>query len=379
MEIRYPDYYGKFKCLAGKCPDTCCAGWEIPVDPKSEKYYQKLQKEAVKSGDPGQRAFAKKLQKHIRGGHIVGNGNYCPFLDHEGLCEVYKELGPSALCRTCRQHPRHMEDYGDLHEAVLLLSCPEAARLILWENDGGYHVRRIPERTGNMDGIDRELLSLLLSVREKTEAIIRNRELSVDRRMALALSLCHDVQGRLNHKDLSGVKEVLKRRGEVRSGGKKNARFFLMADFMEQLAETDVICADFADRLEACRRLLYHSPDSRGRYEEDRVKFLRENPGLREEWENLLGYFMYSFFLGALYDRDALEKLKLSALCTMAVEDMNLAAWRSGNAVEKNVQIEICHGLGRQVENSARNREKLEKAMRKQAFSSRRLLNGLLE
>ena len=27
-----PDYYKKFSCIADKCPDTCCAGWEIVVD-----------------------------------------------------------------------------------------------------------------------------------------------------------------------------------------------------------------------------------------------------------------------------------------------------------------------------------------------------------
>ena len=29
MEIRYPEYYKQFRCLAGECPDTCCVGWEI--------------------------------------------------------------------------------------------------------------------------------------------------------------------------------------------------------------------------------------------------------------------------------------------------------------------------------------------------------------
>ena len=28
MEIRYPNYYKKFHCIAGACPDTCCAGWQ---------------------------------------------------------------------------------------------------------------------------------------------------------------------------------------------------------------------------------------------------------------------------------------------------------------------------------------------------------------
>ena len=373
MEIRYPNYYGWFRCLAGACPDTCCAGWEIPVDRESERRYRKAGKEAVRSGDSGRKAFAEKLRKHIRGGHIVSGGKYCPFLDHDGLCEMYQELGAASLCRTCRRHPRHVEDYGALHEVVLLLSCPEAARLILWENDGGYHVREDMTRTGNTDGIDGELLSALLAVRER----IWERQMSIDHRMAQALALCHDVQGRLNREECGDIEKVLKRRGSVRAAGEENSRFLLMADFMECLAETDVICEDFMEELEQCRKLLYHSADSRARYRADRETFAAECPEVPAELENLFGYFIYSFFLGAVYDRDVLGKAKLAVLCTMAVEEMDLAAWRRRGAVGRERQIEICHGLARQVENSDENRARLERAMGKRRFSSRRMLEAL--
>ena len=39
MLIVYPDYYKDFLCVAGECEDTCCAGWEIVIDPKSLKKY----------------------------------------------------------------------------------------------------------------------------------------------------------------------------------------------------------------------------------------------------------------------------------------------------------------------------------------------------
>ena len=34
MEITRPDYYKEFSCIAGACPDTCCAGWQIVIDDK---------------------------------------------------------------------------------------------------------------------------------------------------------------------------------------------------------------------------------------------------------------------------------------------------------------------------------------------------------
>ena len=40
MKIRTPEYYKDFKCIAGACTDTCCAGWDVDVDEKSYDYYK---------------------------------------------------------------------------------------------------------------------------------------------------------------------------------------------------------------------------------------------------------------------------------------------------------------------------------------------------
>ena len=35
MKITKPDYYDRFRCLAGGCPDSCCKEWEVQVDADS--------------------------------------------------------------------------------------------------------------------------------------------------------------------------------------------------------------------------------------------------------------------------------------------------------------------------------------------------------
>ena len=42
MKIVTPDYYKDFRCIAGDCTDTCCAGWDVDVDEASYKYYKKV-------------------------------------------------------------------------------------------------------------------------------------------------------------------------------------------------------------------------------------------------------------------------------------------------------------------------------------------------
>ena len=40
MQYIIPHYYKKFVCIGGDCPDTCCAGWQIMIDPASLKKYR---------------------------------------------------------------------------------------------------------------------------------------------------------------------------------------------------------------------------------------------------------------------------------------------------------------------------------------------------
>lgn len=121
----YPSYYKEFRCIAGRCPDTCCAGWEVDLD--EEAWYRYL---VVKG------SFGEKLRRVMK-----EDGDYryfqltpqnrCPFLTRDNLCELYQKLGEESLCVTCREHPRYYQDVGDYEQADLSLGCPEAARLFL--------------------------------------------------------------------------------------------------------------------------------------------------------------------------------------------------------------------------------------------------------
>ena len=33
MKIIKPDYFDNFRCIADRCPDSCCKEWDVLVDP----------------------------------------------------------------------------------------------------------------------------------------------------------------------------------------------------------------------------------------------------------------------------------------------------------------------------------------------------------
>ena len=122
--MRYikPTFYDAFNCTAAKCPDTCCAGWQIMIDEDSLERYGEVQG-----------AFGKRLRNSIdwQEGCFYQHQRRCAFLNEQNLCDLYTALGSEALCETCRKYPRHVEEYEGLREWSLSLSCPVAAELIL--------------------------------------------------------------------------------------------------------------------------------------------------------------------------------------------------------------------------------------------------------
>ena len=112
MRIRVPDYFKKFTCIADKCEDTCCAGWEIVIDDETYDKYKKINGK-----------FAERLKNEIvedDGEKIfLLKGDDCAFLNKNKMCDIYSELGEDALCYTCKQYPRYMEEYGSIREIGL--------------------------------------------------------------------------------------------------------------------------------------------------------------------------------------------------------------------------------------------------------------------
>ena len=40
MELIKPKFFDSFKCIADRCPDTCCAGWDVEIDDRSAEKYK---------------------------------------------------------------------------------------------------------------------------------------------------------------------------------------------------------------------------------------------------------------------------------------------------------------------------------------------------
>ncbi|MDO4866074.1 MAG: flagellin lysine-N-methylase [Clostridia bacterium] len=124
MNLYVPDYYPAFHCIASRCVHTCCAGWEIDIDAESLARYAGL---PGAFGDRVRRCVSREGAPHF----ILAEGERCPLLNGDNLCDLILHEGEGALCQICRDHPRFRNYFSSRVEMGLGLVCEEAARLIL--------------------------------------------------------------------------------------------------------------------------------------------------------------------------------------------------------------------------------------------------------
>lgn len=189
MRIIKPDYFDRFRCLAGNCPDSCCKAWEVQVDDACAEYYRTL---------PGSLGNRLREVLHTEDGKTVMTlqGGRCPMWRCDGLCRIQAELGEDALCKTCRDFPRLTHDYGDFAELGLELSCPEAAKLIL-SSPPTPPVETVAPG-GEAPDYDGEAMAVLKATRETMLAILSDTSRPVGEVLALGLLYSCQAQAELD-------------------------------------------------------------------------------------------------------------------------------------------------------------------------------------
>ncbi len=128
MKLTLPKYYKDFKCRGGACTDNCCIGWEIDINDEAYKKYCEA------GGDFGDRLKSSIFDDgNCR--HFILDGERCPFLNDDNLCELILKFGDDYLCDICREHPRYYSVFGNHAFGGIGLCCEAAAELILSEDN----------------------------------------------------------------------------------------------------------------------------------------------------------------------------------------------------------------------------------------------------
>ena len=366
MQYTAPHYYKDFHCTGGDCPDTCCAGWQIQIDPATLKKYKRVK------GFLGNRLKNEINWKESCFRQYSGR---CAFLNDENLCDLYLEGGgEKAFCRTCRTYPRHIEEFEGLREISLSLSCPAAAELILdCREPVRFLLAENPDKVETYDEFDFLLFTKLMDTRNLIFRVLQDRSHPIELRVAIILSLSHDLQERIDRNALFDVDSLLSRYGsptvwswfEKRlddldaDASHQNIRARTAGSLFVILNQMEVLRPEWKTRLRNARETLDSFPDL----------LAAEADGFRDLFsditaEQLMVYFVFTYFCGAVYSENAYGKIKFSFACTILIRELVRAGWlRDPEKTSSADVISIAQKFSREIEHSDFNKYRMEKML----------------
>ncbi|HII4416300.1 flagellin lysine-N-methylase [Clostridium perfringens] len=437
MKVRVPNYFNEFKCIASECEDTCCAGWEIVIDDETHKRYEKVE------GEFGEILRSKIVKSDGENIFLLNNGN-CSFLNEKKMCEIYINIGEDHLCYTCQQFPRYTEEFLDLKEVGLSLSCPEAARIILRkaenttfnlseedkcesktqkevEDDLSLSCENINSsnctlgkcsnskdnenrKSSNLsesenrecfdlknredsecsnsevdsftddedcfdEGIDEEVLSEFLECRNIVFNIIERNDLDLGTKAALALDFVKEVQNKIDLGDMDEIPELME---EYRDENFINTLIEELEDFKGKESIKHKNLCEYLKIYKSIKHINSNDPlglEKALKYFEGNEEFyLRKHKEFNEyykenlyKFKNILVYFIFRYFMKAIFDYDVSAKIKLAIISTLMIKELAVVRFiENNNEFTEEDMVEVSRIYSKDIEHSDENIENLQ-------------------
>ncbi len=264
MNLVTPRFYKDFKCIAGDCPDSCCQGWEVDADDASMEFYKGLDGEIKNRID-------SVLDKDEFGNTIfrLTSNMRCPFLNSENLCDMHIAIGGEHTPYTCRTFPRFINNYGGTREMGISFSCPVAAEM-MWnlKEDFTFSAELINELPA-LNDIDAQLYFKLFNARKTAYSIAYDKSFTIAERLIKLIDFAYSLQNEICPYN-DGTEDV---------------------DFKEVFSNPEVINNEWVAKVQ------------NSDYKID-IQNSKSN-------ENIIMYFLFKYFLEAVYDKDVLSKVKM--------------------------------------------------------------------
>ena len=182
-----PKFLSSFTCLGDKCEDTCCKGWSMQLDDEMMKKYTIEAPELIEAvtGEPNK--YIMKRDKST---------DYCIKFDN-GLCAIHKKYGDSLLGDACYFYPRATRGLGEVIVMTAALSCPEIARLALFDKSafefGQYSSHHLPKSL--RDYLPHSLTATqAIDIHKQFIDFVQNQENSPEQALIKIFSACESLE-----------------------------------------------------------------------------------------------------------------------------------------------------------------------------------------
>ena len=364
MKIRVPEYFKDFKCIASKCEDTCCAGWGIVIDDATYDRYKNVQ------GEFGDRLRSEIV--HEAGENIfVLKGNNCPFLNEEKTCDIYINIGEENLCYTCQQYPRYTEEFGSLREVGISLSCPEAASIMLNNSKKvEFELSETNEVVSSYNDTNAQLFIELLQSRKIVMDIIQDRTIDLRKRAVVALLFVDEIQEKIDESEIKEIKsvrekyldkgfleELINELEEYRDN--EGSKYDDMHEYFKVFKDLKHITPDDPLGLNDALRYFWQTDEDEELYIIKHRQFEEYYKDKLYKFENILVYFVFRYFMKAVFDYDVLAKIKTALVSYMMIRELAVVRYIENNEFTDEDMVDIAHTYSKDIEHLEENIEAL--------------------
>lgn len=331
MKTAYHEFYKDFKCIADKCPDSCCKEWDVVVDDDSYIKY--------KNADG---AFGEKLRSVMTidadGDRIFTlNNNRCPFWNKDMLCDIYINMGENALCETCKRFPRITLDYSQFQEKILSLACPEALRLMLKKGAMDKIITAHNGEDAEPCDYDFSVMQLLLGARQKIFAVLKNTDNDIFDCLNGIYQICLKVQSEFD--GICYKSAVIAEDSFIKEYGQT----------VNLLLQLDIMTAEWKHLLTGASK---YKPNK-----DDILKFREYIRNYEHEYKNLIYYYIFRYFLNSIDSYDVTECFDLTALAVKSAYILQMYKFAEKGSLTADDRHRIIGLYSKEVEHSYENIE----------------------
>jgi len=230
------------------------------------------------------------------------------------------------------------------------------------------------------EDFDPFLFSILEDAREAMIKILQNRDLPIRTRVLLVLGMAHDMQGRINRQEVFDCFSVIEKYTDKKAEAfvenylpesvSDVAGMAKVREMFDKLYELELLREEWDMLLQETEVTLY------GKWNRDYQEILSEftqwaklHTDMEIHLEQLLVYFLFTYFPGAVYDGEAYAKVQMAVYCTWMIRELWMAKWlKNDKALDIEEMTDLVYRFSREVEHSDENLKQIEKIMEKKWF-----------
>ena len=211
--------------------------------------------------------------------------------------------------------------------------------------------------------------------------IIQDRSIDINVRCAIILKFIDEVQDKIHGFEINSIKDVKDKyidKELVNSlisdlkdfNGRNDEKYNNVKEFFDIFINLEHIKPNDILGLENAKRYFWHSENDKDIYMEINNEFNEYYKEKAYEFEQILVYYIYRYFMKSVFDYDVLSKIKFAIVSYLMIKELAVVRYLENKEFSFEDMVDIAHTYSKDIEHLEENVDTLE-----ELFESNEIFN----